>query len=229
MQTQLRSIKAWSARLACIAGALGGVALLGGCNIVGPAYVLIAGPPKTDALHTLEEKAKTVIFVDDQGSVLPRRSLRMTVSDRIEQELVAKKAVGGIVGGAAIQQVALQDDADNLSDNSTLGRAVGADLVVHVLVESFTMSVDGTTYQPFASGFVRVVDTRTGQRVWPKDQPSGYRLAMQLPIKRGSVPGSASELARAQEDLASNFGLAVSRLFYKHESRTERPSDERVK
>lgn len=201
--------------------------LVGGCNIIGPAYILVAGPPKTDALHTLEKEAKTVIFVDDQGSNLPRRSLRATISDRVERELMAQKVVNTLVASSAIQQVAMQDAADNLSDNATLGKAVGADLVVHVLVESFTMSPDNATYQPFASGFVRVVDARTGKRVWPAGEPNGYRLAMQLPIKRGVVPKSASELARAQEDLASNFGLAVSRLFYKHEARTERAANER--
>jgi hypothetical protein len=149
------------------------------------------------------------------------------VSDSIEKEFVNQKLVSTLIGSAAIQQVALQDSADNLSDNSTLGKAVGADQVVHVLIESFTMTTDGVTYEPFASGFIRVVDTRTGKRVWPQTEENGYRLAVQLPIKRGNVPRSASELSRAHEELATNFGLAVSRLFYKHETRTARPADER--
>lgn len=215
------------ARMLCLALSLLLPLAVAGCNIVGPAYIIIAGPPKTDAMHTLDKELKTVIFVDDQGSELDRRSLRTTISERIERELVAQKTVNTLIASAAIQQVAMQDSAGNLSDNATLGKAVGADQVIHVLIESFSMTTDQATFQPFASVFVRVVDARSGKRIWPTNEPNGYRLALQMPIKRAAVPKTASDLARAQEDLASNVGLAVSRLFYKHESRTERPANER--
>ncbi len=60
---------------------------LTGCNILGPAILLVEGPPKVQAQFTLEKKRPTVVFVDDRASVLPRRALRQQIAAMCQNAL----------------------------------------------------------------------------------------------------------------------------------------------
>lgn len=204
-------------KVVCALLAVSGCAL-GGCNIVGPAYVLIHGPEKTPAVYKLDEKKPTVVLVDDRASVLPRRSLRTTIASRASQELLNEKAVETVIDAKAIQALLMRDSPDRPTPIATLGRQVQAQQVIYVTMDRFGLSPDGATYQPFADARVKVITTDDGgERVWPT-QPEGYALRVVLPIQRDELPSGAGVLVKAQEALADRVGVELSRLFFKYET-----------
>jgi hypothetical protein len=212
----MKSAKAM-AKVVCTLLGVSGLAM-GGCNIVGPAYVLIHGPEKTPAVYKLDEKKPTVVLVDDRASVLPRRSLRTTIAARASQELLNEKAVETVIDAKAIQALLLRDPADRPTPIATLGRQVQAQQVIYVTMDKFGLTPDGATYQPFADARVKVITTDgEGERVWP-EQPVGYALRVVLPIQRDDLPSGAGVLVKAQEALADRVGVELSRLFFRYET-----------
>ena len=191
---------------------------LASCNIIGPAYVLAAGPEKQKALFTLDRERPTVIFVDDRASVLPRRTLRQTVAKRIESELLGQKSLTTVIDSSTIAGVASRDPADSPTDIASLGKSVSAEVVIYVSLDRFAVSPDGQVYQPFADARVKVLDiTKQQPRVWPQER-EGYTASLIMPQGRNNLPATPAAAAAAQETLAAELGVTIARLFFTHES-----------
>ncbi len=199
---------------------------LAGCNIIGPVASIAAGPPTQAALYPLDRERPTVVFIDDRASVLPRRSLRQTIAQQIQNDLLGQSVVKTVIDSKSIAALAARDPADKPSDISTLGKAVSAEIVIYVSLDRFGISPDGQVNQPFADARVKVLDvTKPQPRVWPDDR-EGHSVSLIMPQRRGDMPKTASALASEQETVAKVLGDNIAQLFYKHEVVTH-PSRER--
>ncbi len=202
--------------IACIALAL---ALFGasGCNIVGPAYILVHGPEKTRAVYSLDPERPTVVFIDDRSSVVPRRSLRMLMAGEIERNVLGEKLVKDMISAQSALAASAAERDGKPMPITEIGRAVRAEVVIYVAVDMFTLSVDGAGFDPTAAMRVKIIDAVNDKRLWPEDR-AGYSVVARLDPKQGGGPSNTTERARVEDELAVHAGLTVARLFFKHES-----------
>ena len=218
-QVMMKPVGAWALRASIAACALAVACTLGGCNIVGPIAAVAAGPPKTEARYTLPD-VPTVVFVDDRENLVSPSTLRRTIAERANQELMLNKLLTTTINPQdAILIASRSDKASNLMDIEAVGRAVGAHQVIYVQVTQFSETPDGYTPIPTAAANVKVIDVANHQRVFPgPDMAAGY------PVKSTGAPVDPSLYAsrptrqKIYESLASQLGDQVAKLFYKHES-----------
>ncbi|MBS0186866.1 MAG: hypothetical protein JSS51_02285 [Planctomycetes bacterium] len=192
----------------------------GGCNIVGPAYYFIHGPEKTPAAFTLDKKRSTVVFVDDQNSILPRRSLRMEIASAATQLIQTEKLVDDMIDSRGAIMAATRDRDSEPMSVVAVGRAVKADVVIYVVVDGFTLTPGGVAYMPSARVRVKVVDAVNDTRLWPQAEiEGGAPLNINMHEKPGYRPTSPSQIVQAENELANEVGVAVAELFFEHEAK----------
>ncbi len=195
-----------------------------GCNILGPAYYMVAGPEEKKAVYTLEPTRPTVVFVDDRDNRLPRRTLRFVVAEAatkamLDNEVLTKTPAGEVAaidGRAAITAAARDRFGEPLSV-AAIGNACSADVVVHVVFEAFTLTADGTTFSPSARLRVKVIDAVNQRRLFPPGEDVvGVPMDVVLKQRPSDLPNSNSGMLQAQETLAKECGRAVAELFFDH-------------
>lgn len=186
---------------------------LAGCNVVGAAFYVVHGPEKVRKEFDLDKARPTVVFVDDLNSVLPRRALRQTLADQVQNELLARKVLTDMVDARSAFNAAVREKPDQPMRIVDLGRAVQADVVIYIAVEGFTLSEDGQSFAPAASLRVMVTDAAADKRIWPSE-PEGRQLLVRMPLTPGDVPRTQSALIDAENRLAQYAGSAVAQLFY---------------
>lgn len=202
------------------AGALLGALILGclsGCNLVAGAGYLIHGPEKVPQLYDLVPDKKTVVLVDDRENRLPRRMLRQVIGESTTQTLLdqdvvlpqnmidSRSAIAATVGEKAGDAIYIVD----------VGRHVGADQVIYVWVDRFTLSPDNTSFAPEAIVYIKVVDVATEKRLWPEDERAGYPMQVRPPKPAKNLPQSLSEVAQAENEFAKIVGRAIAEAFFK--------------
>lgn len=208
-----------STSLGLVAFACLSVAGVSGCNIVGPATLLVAGPSKVAKLHTLEPKRPTIVFVDDPVGQLPRRALREIIARETGRNLLEERSLERVIDPRAALAVVTRDKPGEPVDLSTLAKACEAEVVIAISVHRFTLSPDGASFRPEAEVRVRVIDaTRTEPRVWPQER-LGHLLTVSPALRPGDVPTKPGDIVRAEDALATEVGLAVARLFYDFDPR----------
>lgn len=207
--------------------ALAGVAMLcsaGGCNFVAAGYLAAKGLPKTPAVYELDPLRKTVIFIDDSANKLPRKALIEEIGRTAEELLLRKEAVaeGSMIASRGATLAARQDRFGAARSIIEIGQDVGADQVIYVRFDDFSLTPDGVSFLPSATMRVKVLDAATGERLWPVDQPLGQSITLTMPQGQGTAPTDRAELLQAQERLANWIGVGLSQLFYEHEQRDSR-------
>ncbi|MEM8782721.1 MAG: hypothetical protein AAGE65_07665 [Planctomycetota bacterium] len=102
-----------------------------------------------------------------------------------------------------------------------LGRELNVDTVIYAKVIKARLNDQGSVLQPESRVSVRVIDARTGRRLWPETTPGMEGAATGWPIETGGThqTTSAGELSptmrdRAWQALADDVGLDLARLFY---------------
>jgi hypothetical protein len=198
----------------CLASAALG--LMPACNVVTPVAYAIHGPGKVEPQFTLEENARTVVFVDDPSSRITQRRLRYAIAERATDELLEKRILVDMVDPRGILTAASNERFGKQMSISELGRTVDADIVIYAVVTDFSMSPETGAYLPRATLRVKIIDTRSKQRVWPADE-RGHVMNVQIPQRPGSGPASTGERVEVEGALASRAGLGLAQLFYKHE------------
>ena len=200
--------------------------LVGGCNIVGPLYVLAKGPPTKEAEHVLAD-VKTVVYVDDPDNrILSNPAVvRRDLGDRIAQDLMVSSyhvkkppisPANMISSGSAITIADQHDKAGKLLPMDEIARMCGADQLIYVKVRSFAMTPDGATPRPIASVEVKVLDVSSRARVYPSGDVPRILQAQLREVDPAAFQTRSSrmEVSRA---LAQETGKQVGQLFYKHE------------
>jgi hypothetical protein len=207
----------WGRTLGVTLAVLGAAGALPGCNILGPAILLVEGPPKVPAQFTLEKKRPTVVFVDDRASVLPRRALRQQIAKSAQDVLLNERVLTNVIDTSAAMTVAAHESATDLMDITSLAKAVQAEVVIYVSVDSFSLTPDGQTYSPEAHFHVKVIDiTKPEARIWPAEH-EGHPLAVTSKNTSTPNPKTTGEQIGSLNTLADRSGAAIAQLFYTHE------------
>ena len=190
---------------------------LGGCNIVGTAAFIIEGPPKVQAVAGLEDDRPTVIFVDDRASQIPRRSLRVTIGQEAEEILIRQGIVEqeNMIAATSTLRTALSEAPDEPMSIADIGLSVGAEVVVYITIDSWTMSQDGSSFSPVVNTRVKIIDAENRMRLWPA-YDGGYRLDVEPLTRAAELPKSRAEAAAAEADLARRVGVALAQMFFEH-------------
>ncbi len=206
------------ARFWLIAAAIFVMCSMSGCNIVGPAMIVAAGPPKVEARYTLAD-VPTVVFVDDRSNLVSPTSLRRTIADRASQELLSNNLVSMSINPQDGLLIAARTDrAGALMNIVEIGRAVGAHQVVYVQMAQFSDTPDGYTPIPTASAYVKVIDVTNDQRMFPgPDMADGFPVTASTKPVDPSMFASRATRLQIYEALAAKLGDEVAKLFYKHE------------
>ena len=188
-----------------------------GCDYVAAGMYVIQGPPKIERQYELNQTRKTVVFVDDRAGAMPRKTLRRLIGQGAEETLLAEKALLPelVIPSAAAVAAVTQETRNEPMTVVEVGRAVGADVVVYVSVEKFTLSRDGAANQPFAVAYVKIFDAQSNSRLWPED--ASGRPVMYSAAASAQLPTTLGEQAKAEEALARRLGVEVARLFFSYE------------
>lgn len=204
-----------------VMGVLATLSALGGCNIVAPAVILASGPPKRDAVYALPEDRPTLVFVDDRDNRLPRRSLRMAISDSAQDLLMRSGTIKPehMIDAKVIATVTSRESATQPMDIQTIARQAQAQIVIYVVPASFRLSSDGQTYDPAADFYIKVLDvTQDKPRLWP-EEAQGKAIPIRLTTRASEVPSRAADLVQAEDKLAAECGRVIAELFHRHEIR----------
>jgi hypothetical protein len=192
------------------------IALATGCNILGPVLMIAHGPPRVQALHELPAERPTVVLVDDPDNRIGSRQVRIEMAKVVEERLLAKQKVRTMIESEQLTRVLARERAESRMTVSEIGRAVGAEVVVWIGVQSFELLQDAESIAPRASLRVKVLDVVAEERLWP-DETSYHDLIVDMPRRPGAAPDTASERRRLMSELAQYAGRATAELFYTEE------------
>lgn len=207
-------------------GSMAGVALaggavlaggMGGCNIVAPAYLILAGPPKVPAEHELDRQRTVAVVIDDPDSIVPSMGYRRVMLATVQEKLAEKAKVREVVDSRDTMAVLARDSAQERMSLVEIGRAIGAEQVVWARVEGFSLAAPTGEYRPNARLRVKVIDVTANQKAWPSEPDSGFALDVMMRVRSDFTPSTGPEQRAAMEDLAEYAGRALAELFYSEE------------
>ena len=187
--------------------------IAGGCAAVGFVAKAVADNPDIPPAYELSDHS-TVVFVDDPTHLLPNLTVGSTIAQRITSDLRTNKAVARLIEPTTIDDLRAADAGFAQMPVDVVGRRVGADQVIYVLVDSFTLGDEHGVYRPLGSARVKVIDVAGRRRIFPgSDQ--GHTVTRQLNYKHESVDarGQLSVLTRS---VAEQLGRDIGFLFYTH-------------
>lgn len=207
--------------LPLFAAATAGLAMLqSGCNIAAGAFYILHGPDqKIEPQYQLPPEKPTVIFIDDRNSKLPSRDLREMIAEAAGEVLMKDGAVRDLIDPRSALGAASKDRFGEPMTISEIGRAVKAETVIYVTVDSFSVSADGQTIAPASNLRVKVIDCVTEKRLWPEDKPEGYALGIQSPPRQGTLSTSPAEVFKVRQQAAARAGLGIAQLFSEYIAR----------
>ncbi|MCA9279529.1 MAG: hypothetical protein H6815_01135 [Phycisphaeraceae bacterium] len=188
-----------------------------GCNWVGAGYLLIHGGPKNPRVYELDKKRTTVLVIEDPRGSIPRRTLRYEIAERAVADMLDQGLVENMISARSALDAVAAEDPSSRKTIAELGQALGADVVVWVGVESFSLSPDGQTFQPSSSVRMRVIDVTEDAVLYPSDDMKGYPLVVAPPPNTGDIPTTRSAMNQAERELAVLTGRAIAELFYEKE------------
>ncbi|MCC7203885.1 MAG: hypothetical protein IT441_02310 [Phycisphaeraceae bacterium] len=201
--------------------------LTAGC--VGTAFLTGAvTQEKIKARYKLPE-GPTLILVDDPGRVLGGPMSSSAVASRIGFDLTEHKAVKreNLIDQARLATLSVElADAYATTPVDRIGRSLAAATVIYVYIESARYQQEPGMVRPTASVLVKVIDARTGKRLFPTDTDipagsdqsveRGWSLHVDTPMMNLSrdIP---SDSALAVSQMTDVIGREVAMLFYDHE------------
>lgn len=207
----------FAAPTAAVAAAAAGMMVLAGCQF--PA-MLIANMPQSKVPAEYEPKDRpTLVLVDDPQEQLPTGHLAKRVADEVADQLKREEVVSRFIELDRLEALELEaEDFDRWAIDE-VGRRLGAEQVIYILVEEFEFNETPQTYRPAGSMRVKVVDVETGERLYPEDDRRGRAVSDKLFYKQklgGDTRGEESLYGRS---LALRLADQAAKLFYKHKPR----------
>lgn len=215
-------MRRWCVLLALLSAA---VVLCGCDSIIGFPAAAIGGPGKVPAAYTLPDRP-TLVLVDDPTARFSDPNLALVVAANVEHHLKFHEVLTAPLVPtsrlADLQAKAGDDYAAMPVDQ--IGRELGAQQVIYVLIDAVSLQDVPGVYKPSATAQVKVIDTATGRRLFP-DPPAPNQPASSTPVRgqpvavelkyKGADVGSRGAVERMKRTVAEVLGRDVARLFYK--------------
>lgn len=187
---------------------------ISGCNILTPVAYAVAGPGKVKKVTELDPERSYVIFIDDPSSKVASRRLRSDIADTAQESLLKRGTVKNMIDGRSAFAAAVGERYGERLSIQEIGTSLKADVVIYALLTDFSLGAEIGTFRPTATLQVKLIESETGNRIWPPEAGSMYPLRVIMPQKPGLAPSSAAEIQKAQQDLAEYTGNALAQLFY---------------
>ncbi len=201
-------------RAILVVTALAAVAVGGaGCQVGWVLLERMFPKRRVPAEFKLPKKATVLVFPDDVENPLSYPPVKRILAQRVAQGLLEKKLVAAVVPHDRLTALRAAEPDFNRLAVATVGRKLGADVVVYLAVDAFSLKDNpvNTLWRGKFAVRVRVVDVQKG-RLWP-DQTAGHRVAVSLPLAESTSETFGAELARM---LAERLGEKVVGLFHEH-------------
>ncbi len=202
-----------------------------GCEAPGFIAYVLGGPPKTKKRFTLEQRS-TLVIVDDPQNLLGDLNNPTVIGANVGFHLMENDVL-------LPEQIVSQDHLTVLATQmgkrfmatpiDQIGKRLKADQVIHVQVRSVVLQNDNTNYQPTAEVEVKVIDSLTGERLFPIDEnaiPGMASPGESLLIEMERQPLDETRRHAIQmlmRSLAERIGLEVAGLFYDHVAPEDEP------
>ncbi len=194
--------------------------MLSGCQAIFVGLEKMFPKEKVSALYKLPGNKTVLVFPDDLQNPVSyppvKRQLSLQLSDILKRQRIAAQTVAY----EKLVDLRSSEPQFNLMGICKIGRKLGADLVVYVNIEQFTLKdnpVD-TLWRGRLAGRIKVVDVLKG-RLWP-DESAGYPVRVVAPLAESTSDTFGGELAKK---LADDFAVEVAQLFHDHYVERGRP------
>jgi len=201
--------------------AIGGMVLamltanMAGCQLFPYLVAQFAPPKKVKALYKPQSKKKFLVFVDDYYEVADYEPIKGELTEQLNQQLLERKIASETIRHERLLELVDATSHFNRLSVSEVGRKLGAETVLYVLIDKFSLKDSETTllWRGNLQVTVRLVDAKAG-RLWPQDRPEGYPVpAVKLPLTDDSSPTYAEKMSKT---LAARMADRITKLFYDH-------------
>ena len=166
---------------------------------------------------------KTIlVFPDDIKRPLVYPPVKRTLAEKADKLLIEHSLAAETIPYDKLIDLRNAEPEFNLMSIPKIGRRLGADLVIYVSIEEFSLKDNpiDTLWRGRLAGKVKVVDVLKG-RIWP-DESAGFPIRIVEPITDNSSRDYGSQLARK---LAERMAEEVCGLFHKHYIDRARPKE----
>ncbi|MBT5657760.1 MAG: hypothetical protein HOI89_08270 [Phycisphaerae bacterium] len=203
----------WLARVACLVIAAAWLSQLGGCNIAQAVETLTRPDPVEKAKYDLPD-LPTVVMFDDYYSVVTPVRIRRDIAEEATIVLMERADMDDMVSPLdAIRMAKKMDKSVERAAIHEVGKAIGVDQVIYVEPLRFLIPAIVGTSEPMAAFRVKVIDVKTGKRVFPADEKSGWSVQVSIPRAESQRIASSGPSA-IRKELATRSGDAIASLFF---------------
>lgn len=200
----------------------------GGCPQALAWLVAQFTPPKrVKAVYEPPKGKKIFVFVDDRKFPVDYEPVKYELAERISEQLIEHKVARATVRYDLLQDLSTTRDFHRLAI-SEVGEKLGADLVLYVQIEAFSLKDNpySSSWQGRLETSVWFVDARKPARLWPKDVPrnSGHPVpSVEFKATENPSVTYGEEVAKA---LAAQMADHIVKLFYNHYQQADPHHDE---
>jgi len=189
--------------------------VLPACNIASVVHYVSSPDPSQEARFVLPN-VRTVVFVDDRKNVMHPTRLRRVLAERITNDLLQNDTLTTMISPRDIMRVSASIDRyGEPVPMSELAKSVDAQTLIYVEIAGFSLTSDGHTAKPVANCNVKVLNVVERTRAFPVAEEYFPVRAVVTNIAPSRLSGTG-EIRKLSEELVSNLGEAVAKLFYEH-------------
>jgi len=198
---------------------------LSGCEQAAVMVEAVRGPEKIEPLYVLPD-VPTLVMVDDPNHLLNNPGLARQIATTSIHYLKFHEALPTATFIDPKKLVKLEaeiGDRWTATPIDEIGRRLGAKQVVYAKINSAKFHFADTLYRPEATIEVKVIDSGTGQRLWPEApalaDPGRATPGHLIQIKDQYLSRDSRYVGDSTPDdlarrLADDAGLLLARLFY---------------
>ncbi|MFA9479047.1 hypothetical protein ACERK3_12210 [Phycisphaerales bacterium AB-hyl4] len=223
MQMQSVSPMLRRGRLGLLSMMLLAVVFTAGCE--GVAFLAGMGGERVPAQYKIPDRP-TLVMVEDPDNALGDPRLSRLIASHVGFHLEENRAVRrGVVSQSDLAELAERLDEDyRRMPIDRIGQQLGADQVIHVLIDEVDLVFEPGVYRPTAYAEVKVIDAAESRRLFPLARrmdadggpAPGLRIQSQL-SHRVSGEADTSLEAMLLQALAEQMGREIAQVFYDHQ------------
>lgn len=185
-------------------------------------------PPKEPAVYKLPD-APTLVLVEDPSDTFPDPALPGVIASRVVHDLRTEAEIQNVISLDKLHDYKVEKGETFAKlPLDQIGRDLGAEQVISVVVESAGLNMQPGVYRPAMVVRVKVINAKKSERMFPalgeatlvdpSIETRGYPVRDQMFYRIASETGR-SEAAVVMRRLAERMGRNVGWLFYKHVAR----------